>query len=577
MGRRPVVIGAAVVAVAITGVVLARRRRSRGRDEEDDGGDGDGEFEAPPGMLLLEQSRSVKGVQPIAFLVHAAHKARRAGDPERFALIAEQIELTLLECCEVVDEGTLEELAKALTEGVERSELLGTAQGVDGLAGFASICFRLKMAFAGLTELSEAAEAEISALTDLTEERLWESDDRLAVPDAPSDAASQLASMAAVERAVAVPRPGGARRKSRESKEAVGGGGEGGVGGAGGAGGAGGVGGAGGPTPDHLALLRERNRLLTSQVAQMQSMLVAGNALQRSMIKLVGGRTSMGHEEFMRRFPLAADEAERRLALKAWRLMDVVAPGCPEGEEVEHHVAALVRGEALRPEAIGGLELVGLMVTMMDDEKQHILSSYARDDTQVGRPFVSAKLGGGGLVLPRKCTKCQHVVASGEMVCLKGGVKGGGGAARAEAAAAPEAAAAAASKGGGPTQPPAEIASGKTMPSLIPSLMLSDNAVYEATGMGQSLAELVRASAFGHSDDKWRLMLSAFSDKHLYTGAPIFVGGHAVGALCAYTAAAKDEGPPAKADERLAQVLRENAAHIGSLLERFVAGRRAAE
>ena len=176
-----------------------------------------------------------------------------------------------------------------------------------------------------------------------------------------------------------------------------------------------------GAPPDELALLRERNRLLAEQVAQMQRMLTAGNMLQRSMVRLVGGTAGIGHEEFMQRFPLPPNEAERRLALRASGVMAIgVHKGCVGRERVAELVTRMAQSEALAPDVLGS-ELVGVLVTLMDADTQRLLVALAKDETSGG--FTAADLR-RPLALPRKCTKCQHVIASGDVVCVKGGMKG---------------------------------------------------------------------------------------------------------------------------------------------------------
>lgn len=466
-------------------------------------------------MLLLEaSSQHNKGLQPVAFLVHAAHKARGASDDsERFAQIAEQVEVTLLEVCDAVDDESLEHIAKALGEGVERAELLGTFRGVSGLADFASICLRIKMGFGRLANPTKAAKNEISALVDLIEARRWHSDAPVTAPDAPSEPSAQLAAIAAA-------RQEAVRTSRRQSKDMC------------------------GAPPDELALLRERNRLLAEQVAQMQRMLTAGNMLQRSMVRLVGGTAGIGHEEFMQRFPLPPNEAERRLALRASGVMAIgVHKGCVGRERVAELVTRMAQSEALAPDVLGS-ELVGVLVTLMDADTQRLLVALAKDETSGG--FTAADLR-RPLALPRKCTKCQHVIASGDVVCVKGGMKGGGG-----------------------TTSASEVASSASVQKLIPSLIVADDAVNEATSLGKSLTEYVRAQTVGHPDPNWKRLLRTFSDRNLYTGAPIFLHGHVVGALCAYTAGKRGEGPPAVADERLVKVLREHAKLLERIFERFV-------
>ena len=72
-----------------------------------------------------------------------------------------------------------------------------------------------------------------------------------------------------------------------------------------------------------------------------------------------------------------------------------------------------------------------------------------------------------------------------------------------------------------------------------------------------------------HSDPAWALSLQAFGNRNLYTGAPIFLGGRAVGALCAFTKGAKG-GPPPEPDAQLRAALEDHAAQIGRIFARYV-------
>ena len=63
------------------------------------------------------------------------------------------------------------------------------------------------------------------------------------------------------------------------------------------------------------------------------------------------------------------------------------------------------------------------MVTLMDAETQHILVSLARG---ADGAFVTATPSRGYPVIPRKCSNCQHVIGSGEVVCLQRGIRSGG-------------------------------------------------------------------------------------------------------------------------------------------------------
>ena len=440
-------------------------------------------------MLLLEEAQNFKGFQPIAFLVHGAHKASSAGDSEKFALIAEHLEMALLGCCDGgadIDDESLEHIAKALGEGVERSQLLGTLKGVGECAGFGNVCWRLKMAISGMRTHTEEAESGVRRLVELMDGTTWQSDPAVESPTSPFEAPKPAAAAAASAESAegptwrSVTRPSLTtvdairQRRQRTSYEdrseaqAL-------------------AAQTAAQTAAEMeaqtALLRERNRVLKESVAQMQSMLTAGNAMQRSMIRLVGGRTGIVHAEFMARYPLPASEAERRVALKTSGLLRIADGSSSERDQVTELVASLAHGDALS----GLCELVGMVVTLMGAEEQRLVTSLARSK-ESGR-FESTEVQAGFGPIPRKCTKCQHVIAAGETVCIKGGRIGAG--------------ALAASPVG------ADLVSMKTTEQLVPSLMLSDDSIYKsAMTSGGQLAEIFRAQKFGR--EYFRLRTHAF-------------------------------------------------------------------
>ena len=512
---------AALTVAAGAGVLLVRWGLSARKDEDEEE-----ELQAP-GMLLLECSQQVKDLLPIAFLVHGAHKASGAGDRERFALIAEQLEIVLLEYCDEVaagdvDADALEHIAKAMGEGVERSQQLGTLRGAGGCAPFGNICWRLKMAVGGIELGSRGGAAERARLVGLIEAARWQSDPVAAAPNSPfrppptPPAAAAPASAAASTTRAFVE----AQRLRRTRDEA------------------------------EIEVLQARARLLSEQAEQMRSMLAVGDVARRSLVRLVAGSEAargMKPLEFMRRYPLPPDEAERRIALGASGLADGLAAigeaGCAE---LDVHLESFVKGDPL------GGELLGLMVTLVEVERQTVVVALARaaDGT-----FVSATPRGGFPVIPRKCSNCQHVVAAGGPVCLQGGVRGGG-----------------SDEEVGPV-----LAS---TPRIVPSLMMCDKTVRAATAAGGYLGQAGRAvaqlKASGRCDDPgWDLAIRTYGNGgNLYTGAPVSVRGVIVGTVCAYTAGAPG-GPPAVVEARLARLLEEQAGHISRILERFVDAREA--
>ena len=80
----------------------------------------------------------------------------------------------------------------------------------------------------------------------------------------------------------------------------------------------------------------------------------------------------------------------------------------------------------------------------------------------------------------------------------------------------------------------------------------------------------VRISILTDPDPQWAVNLKTFGDHNLYVGSPIFVGGLAVGALCAFIAGERGAPPPDEVEERLGAVLKEHAAQVGAIFERFI-------
>ena len=201
MPSRSAVAGVAALAVAAgAGTIIIRRRRKQREDEE--GALQEDLLEAP-GMLLLEEAQKFKGLQPIAFLVHGAHKSSSAGDSEKFALIAEHLEMALLGCCDGadIDDESLGHIEKALGEGVERAQLLGTLKGVGGCAAFGNVCWRLKMAVSGIRTRTDEAESGVRRLVELIDGTNWQSDPTVATPTSPFKAPKPAAAAASAENA----------------------------------------------------------------------------------------------------------------------------------------------------------------------------------------------------------------------------------------------------------------------------------------------------------------------------------------------------------------------------------------
>ena len=146
------------------------------------------------------------------------------------------------------------------------------------------------------------------------------------------------------------------------------------------------------------------------------------------------------------------------------------------------------------------------MVTLMGEATQRVVSLWCRVE---GGAFVGSREVGIAHWpdIPRKLTRCQYVVASGEMQCINN-------------------------------------ASATMMPraqahSLFPSLAAADPAIAEALTPGGWLATLkqhAERSRAGDPDaDKlFANVVACFGTNRHYLGAPIRVGGRVVGAMCAW-------------------------------------------
>ena len=483
---------AAATAAAAAGIALYLLRRP----DDDDDSDEEEEQNLAAGMLLLERAKENRALLPIAFLVHGAVKAAEApadGEAAAFGLLAEHLEVVLLGA-DGLDaasaEAPLAAIAAALEQAVERMN-----GGGDELGGPSFI------------ELGGRLAASVRTLK--------------VSPGIDLDIFERATSAAAAAAAARV-------RTTVDRRRSV--------------------------TPigdEQTRLLEERNAVLRQQVAQMQAVLAAsggGGSGSGGSSSGGGGGPSAGAaadggglrpQEFLARFPLPADEAERRLGA-------VSATGqipCPCAD-----LDGALRRTA-EAASLGG-DLVGLMVTFMEDDSQRLVASICRKPggskwvSTVPEDFPS---------IPRKYTRCQHVVASGRVECLSR----------------------------------ADVLPRRQMEQLAPTLAAADPAVATSFAPGgyhhlvqQFVAEAASGGGGGgggggglSAERKQALALMAsvtHPPTHVYAGAPVRLGagGQIVGVLCAWFTG--DAADAAAAAARRAALEREGA-EVSSLVGRLAA------
>ena len=432
-------LGAATAAVAGAAALAWYVFQHRAEDEEDDE---DNENNLEPGMLLLEHAQEHKVLLPIAFLVHgtvnAAEASETGTESATFALLAEHLEVLLLSASDLnsaAAEPPLSEIASALELALERLRA-DDQEKLAKMPTFPELGARLERA---CSQLQIEPGLDTTIFTRAT-------------------SAAAMVAAASVRTAVDKQR----RTPNVDEQQA--------------------------------RLLEERNSMLRRQVEEMQVLLAAANGSGAG----APAAASMRPSEYLERFPVPPDEAERRVSnLSA--MASITSP-CAE-------LDAALRG--LAEAGTLGPSLTGLMVTFMEADAERLISTYCRRPDN-GR-FVSATPDCGWPRVPRKLTRCQYVVASGKVECIAN-----------------------------------EAVPGKQLNALLPTLAAADPAVAESLAPGgwldliqQHLAS-ARASAVADSssgrEEALALILSSFRPTNLYTGAPIRlgVGGRVVGALCAW-------------------------------------------
>ena len=262
---------------------------------------------------------------------------------------------------------------------------------------------------------------------------------------------------------------------------------------------------------EQARLLAARNQLLQEQVAQMQKVLSQPQPQQR-----------MSAREFFNYFPMPPDEPERRLHMSDSGLDTLRAP-------LPMLDAAL---KTLATSGQLGTSLCGLMVTLMGADTQRVLALLCRspegsfvDGQECGVPQWP--------VIPRKLTRCQYVVASGDVVCVN--------------------------RESGNLMPDAERS------NLMPTMAEADHTIAEACAPGGYVSmiqeHIASVKAGGEANQNLSIALESFGGNKHYLGAPIKIEHRVVGAMCAWftdAAAIKVAGRK--------EMLEEQAAVAGKLL-----------
>ena len=468
-------VGAATAAVA-GAAALAWYVSQHQEEEEDD----DDENNLQPGMLLLEHAQEHKVLLPIAFLVHgtvnAAEASESGTEPATFALLAEHLEVLLLSASDLnaaAAEPPLTEIASALELALERLRA-DDQEKLAKMPTFPELGARLERACSQL-QIEPGLDTTIF-----------------------TRATSAAAMVAATSVRTAVDK----QRRTPNVDE------------------------------QQARLLEERNSMLRRQVEEMQVLLAASNGNGAG----TPAAASMRPSEYLERFPVPPDEAERRVSnLSA---MASIPSPCAE-------LDAAVRG--LAEAGTLGPSLTALMVTFMEADTERLISTYCRrpDSGQ----FVSATPDCGWPKVPRKLTRCQYVVASGKVECIAN-----------------------------------DAVPRKQLNALLPTLAAADPAVAESLAPGgwldliQQHVASAQASAVADSssgrEEALALMLSSHRPTNLYTGAPIRLGvdGRVVGALCAWFTPENDV-VAAELETKLAgeiAVLKEQADAMSKLVSSLV-------
>ena len=338
-------------------------------------------------------------------------------------------------------------------------------------------------------------------------------------------------------------------------------------------------------------LLEMQNKVLMEQVEQMQKMMAA---------------QQMSMQTFMAKFPQPPDEAERRLVLMKRKLMEHPLP-CTRIDEVCRNVLeSNMLGEHCR----------ALMITIIGADQQRMIATCFRlvEDPSILKDtsdLPPAML--DGMLVSRKMTACQYVVASGEMQCFArqsgNKPKAAGGAdakpGSLDAALAAEAAAAEGPRkidlsniGLGDSEECFAVKMFKVGVEAIsadfPELLKADPTVKETVGQQANglmwsfaatdemmeklpptrrLASRVAKAGMsgllgnipGGVGDFMKFFGQVFgADDLVYLGAPIYADGHAMGSCCGFYTGMGPEGPDEtikakqqRAADRISQILEE--------------------
>ena len=250
----------------------------------------------------------------------------------------------------------------------------------------------------------------------------------------------------------------------------------------------------------------QRRRQAASSSASAPEMVVARNQLLEERVgemQQLFREQSLMMQAFMKRFPLPADELERRAAVDNSKLMTLPLP-CPS---LDAALAAVTERGSL------GIECKGLFIGVLDATTQRNVAFRLYEET--GRRWVDTAEITEGMptdALPRKMTYCQYVLAAGEVVCVnpkkellltqKHGVGAGRGA--------------------------ASILQGE--PAMLGALSQADSAFAE----GLSALAPCMDPAWLEAHPGPAIMFAAMNDvSNIYVGAPLRIQGRVVGTLCA--------------------------------------------
>merc|ERR1711937_823641 len=123
-------------------------------------------------------------------------------------------------------------------------------------------------------------------------------------------------------------------------------------------------------------------------------------------------------EEFLKTYPLPANEADRIRTVQRYKLTELPLPVRPVEDVIKQ----------IREQSAFGGALKCMFVSVLDEHSQYIVSMHIKHDEDWDRPATTWHSMLDGMTdgfewgsMPKKFSACQYVVATGQMQCAING------------------------------------------------------------------------------------------------------------------------------------------------------------